>query len=405
MKKIMFYCQYLLGMGHLVRSTEILRSLVKDFQVCFINGGQIVQGFEIPPAVKALNLPALRSESGAQGVQELKVVDSSHSLEEVQEIRKNQLLTTFKQFEPDCLITEFFPFGRSLLLFELMPLLKQVQSTGRSTKVVCSLRDIVLAKSKPDRAQQEETICKLMNQYFDMLLVHSDPKLQRLEESFSRVKDLTCEVHYTGYVVQSPPDNLIATDEDIASLNSREPMILVSVGGGRLGHELLECMVEAAPILERVLPHRLQIFTGPFMPEEKFLQLQKKAVGRTNITLRRYTPNLLAYMEKADLSISLAGYNTIMNILRTRVRAMVFPSNKDREQPTRAEKLEQLGIVEVIRPHELEPNHFARKIITCLNQKTAAVSFDFIDLSGAYKTANLLKELLQRQVCAVYSSV
>ena len=37
MKKVMFYCQHTLGIGHLVRSMEIVRSLVKDFQVCFID--------------------------------------------------------------------------------------------------------------------------------------------------------------------------------------------------------------------------------------------------------------------------------------------------------------------------------------------------------------------------------
>ncbi len=62
MQKIMFYCQNLLGMGHLVRSTEIIRSLVKDFKVCLINGGQILPGFEIPSTVEVINLPAVRSE-------------------------------------------------------------------------------------------------------------------------------------------------------------------------------------------------------------------------------------------------------------------------------------------------------------------------------------------------------
>ena len=50
MKKIMFYCQNLLGMGHLVRSTEIVRSLIKDFKVCLINGGEIVPGFGLQGA-------------------------------------------------------------------------------------------------------------------------------------------------------------------------------------------------------------------------------------------------------------------------------------------------------------------------------------------------------------------
>ena len=64
MKKIMFYCQYLSGIGHLVRSTEIVRSLVKDFQVYFINGGPPIEGFEMPPQVEMITLPALWLEDG-----------------------------------------------------------------------------------------------------------------------------------------------------------------------------------------------------------------------------------------------------------------------------------------------------------------------------------------------------
>ncbi len=179
MRKIMFYCQNLLGLGHLVRSTEIIRSLVKDFKVCLINGGEIVQGFEIPSAVEVVNLPALRAENG-----KLKAVDSSQNLEEVKEFRKNKLLTVFEQFKPNCLVTEGYPFSKkNSLAFELVPLLEQVQSAGRLTKVVCSLRDIIMVKEYADRAKEEERRCKFMNQYFDMLLIHSAPKVHRLEES------------------------------------------------------------------------------------------------------------------------------------------------------------------------------------------------------------------------------
>ncbi|MEM8778960.1 MAG: glycosyl transferase, partial [Cyanobacteria bacterium P01_G01_bin.49] len=63
MKKILFYCQYHLGMGHLVRSTEILRSLAKDFKVCFVKAGTEVQGFDIPKTVEIVTLPLLLSEN------------------------------------------------------------------------------------------------------------------------------------------------------------------------------------------------------------------------------------------------------------------------------------------------------------------------------------------------------
>lgn len=278
MKKIMFYCQYLTGMGHLVRSTEIVRQLVKDFQVCFINGGPTVPGFEIPSEVEIATLPPLWIEDG-----ELQVAEGFANLDEVKEARRNALIKLFDKFRPDCLITEFFPFGRHKLFFELIPLLDHIKSVAPSTKIVSSVRDIV---GRTDLDKEAEIICELTSKYFDLILFHSDYNFQKLEESFSRVKDLNCEVRYTGFVAQSTPENQTLSDSDLTNLNRKEPSILVSVGGGRLGYELLESAIETSSILKNKLPHHLQIFTGPFMPEEQFLQLQQLALDKSNVTLQ-----------------------------------------------------------------------------------------------------------------------
>ncbi|WNZ43792.1 glycosyltransferase [Leptolyngbya boryana CZ1] len=385
MKRLMFYCQHILGMGHLVRSMEIVRGLVPDFQVCFINGGEIVEGFEVPSTVEVVNLPAIKTDSEFQ---ELQVVDLNYTLEEVQEMRRAELLRVFDCFQPDVFMVELFPFGRRRFSFELIPLLERAKTRG--TKVVCSLRDIVVTKS--DRTKHEEKVCKLMNQYFDLLLVHGDPQFQPLEETFSRVEDLSCEVQFTGYVVQSQPE----TVADCSSLNLGRPLILVSVGGGRFGHELLDCVVEAAPILKHQIPHQIQMFTGPFMPDWKLLELQSNAATYPNINVDRYTPNLLSYMRRADLSISMSGYNTTMNVLTTGVRAMLLPftGNDDQEQRIRAQKLTNLGVVEMIRPEDLEPNRFARKVITYLQQQPNRSQFD---CAGVEKTATQLKQFLNQQ--------
>jgi predicted glycosyltransferase len=394
MKKLMFYCQHILGMGHLVRSMEIVRGLIDDFQVCFINGGQPVEEFDIPNAVHVVNLPAIKTDAEFR---ELQVVDSSQTLEEVQNYRVKELLNLFDRLHPDVLMIELFPFGRRRFSFELLPLLDQARAS-QQTKVVCSLRDIVVTKQ--DQARHEEKICKLMNRYFDALLIHGDPTFQPLEDSFSRVQDLTCQTHYTGYVVQSEPHDLVRSPLDSEALDSDQPMILVSVGGGRFGHDLLECVIETASLLEASLPHHFYMFTGPFMPDEKLHELQQKAMGHPNLTIRRYTSHLISYMEKADLSISMAGYNTTMNILTTGVRSMILPftGNDDQEQITRAKKLEQLGVVEVINSDELQPDRFAQNVIECLKKEQTRINFD---VQGVQSTARLVQQLVQQPVVMI----
>jgi predicted glycosyltransferase len=252
------------------------------------------------------------------------------------------------------------------------------------------LRDIVVTKQ--DLARHEAKVCKLINQYFDVLLVHGDPNFQPLEETFSRVQDLDCETHYTGYVVQPQPEASVPVEV-------KQPLILASIGGGRFGHELLYALLQAAPILAKHLPHQIQIFTGPFMPEETFAEMQTLAQDCPRVKLERFTPYLLSYMKQADLSISMSGYNTTMNILTTGVRAILLPftGNDDQEQTLRSQKLAKLGVVDVISSEELQGDRFAQKVIRSLQTQPSPATLDF---DGVRKTATLLKDLIARSEAA-----
>ena len=389
MQKVMFYCQHILGMGHLIRSVEIVKGLIPDFQVCFINGGQVIKEFEFPQEIEVINIPAVKTDSEFN---ELKPVDENLTMEEVETIRKNQLLDICDRFKPDILIIELYPFGRRRFSFELIPLVEKAKSLG--TKIVSSVRDIVVTKQ--DQARHEAKVCNLLNQYFDMLLIHGDPNFVKIDLSFSRIQDVNCPVHYTGYVVQPVPkiENypIVATPD--------QPLILVSVGGGRFGHNLLECVTNTAPLLKDKIPHHIQVFTGPFCPDTVFQKLQTITKEQDNITVERYTTNLLNYMQQADLSIGMSGYNTTMNILSTGIRAMMmaFQGNNDKEQETRVKKLDDIGRVKMIYPQDLQPEKFAQQITNYLQQKPTNLK---LNLDGVNNTAHYLKQLVNNSVAIV----
>jgi predicted glycosyltransferase len=106
------------------------------------------------------------------------------------------------------------------------------------------------------------------------------------------------------------------------------------------------------------------------------------------------------YMQRADLSISMAGYNTTMNILTTGVRAMLLPftGNDDQEQRLRSERLEALGIVQVIdREDLLNPARLAQKVIDYLQQDPVGMTFD---IEGVEKTAQIVQSLAKRTAIA-----
>jgi predicted glycosyltransferase len=290
---------------------------------------------------------------------------------------------------------ELFPFGRRKFDYELIPLLEGVRAARRATKIVCSLRDILV--SKRNQAQYEEEVCALMNRYFDLLLIHADPAFQRLEETFPRAREIKCDIRYTGYVAQKPPSDDAPPADEGPSVAQGEALILVTIGGGRVGHELLACAIEAGARIEARIPHRMHIVTGPHIPQDQFLRLQAQAAERPRVTIERYTTRLSSYLRRADLSISMAGYNTCLDLLTAGVRALVYPftGHNNQEQSMRARKLERMGVVKMIRPGQLEPDHLAEEIVRSLAAKPAARSAA-LDLLGAEKTAVLLAQLLER---------
>ena len=309
-KKIMIYCQHLAGMGHLVRCREVIRRLVETFDVCFVSGGQIVPQFQMPPQVEIAQLPGLWQ----QGT-ELLPLDTDMSIEETRAQRKLLLLDTFEHFQPDCLITECFPFSKLSMKYELQPLMETAKASTRPVRIICSLRDLIMTQPLSLEAKEKRAtkICQLINRFYDAVLFHSDGNFQRLEDCFPQVENLNCDIVYTGYVAQSAAEP-VASSAEILDIDESKPAIVVSAGGGRHGYPLLNAVIAASePIAERC-PHHIYMFAGPFMPEADFLKLQQAAAKHPNLTLRRYTALFLEYLRKADLSISLGGYSTTMNL-------------------------------------------------------------------------------------------
>lgn len=381
-KKLLFYCQHVLGMGHFIRSAEIVRGLT-DFDVYFLNGGEIVPGFELPLQVKVINLPPIKADVEFRDIH---AADGSISLEQTKETRRSRILAEYDRIQPDVLVIELFPFGRLKFAFELIPLLDRIEAGGKRTKVVCSLRDILV--SKREQQQFEADACRIINRYFDLLLIHSDPTFQRLEETFPRAAEIACPIRYTGFVTQK-------SAEPAATQSKSEKEILVSIGGGRVGVELIDCAIEASQLLGVRMPQFMSILTGPYLPEDEFLRLKAKIGGNEKIKLMRYTTNFIDWLRRADLSLSMAGYNTCLNLVATGARAIVYPftGNNNQEQTIRAEKLQRLGVVEMIRLFELKPEILAEKMMELLSHPKLPANRPALDLNGVEQTARALAEL------------
>lgn len=384
--KVSYYCQHVLGIGHFHRSMEICKAIARNHPTTLILGGPPVDVDQ--PGIDILRLPGLQMDSEFRAMVPCR---PELSLTEVKAVRQEQLFAHFQKNRPDIFITELYPFGRKAFRFELDPLLEAIRDGSLPRcSCYCSVRDILVEKVT-GREKFEKRVVQTVNSFFDGVLVHSDPEIITLDETFGRVNDIRVPVHYTGFVTASPttaePLENTAQIRNSLGLSSDKKLIIASIGGGNVGSELLDAAIEAFTTMKGSISAHLQLFCGPYCDEKIYKSIRKRS--QDNITIDRFTNRFTAWLEAADLSISMAGYNTCMNLVQAGIPALVYPFRQNREQRLRAERLGKKAPMMIVEETDLEPHLLAKKITEQL--KTPRIAAD-IDLDGAKETAEQLEK-------------
>jgi predicted glycosyltransferase len=278
---------------------------------------------------------------------------------------------------PHVLVLELFPFGRRQMRFELLPLLEAARAAAHPPAVVCSVRDILGGQKSPER--QEETI-GIVGRLLDHVLVHSDPSVIAFERTFPLAGRIADRIHYTGYVVDRP----VAARQDTTSGAGE---VLVSAGGGAVGAPLLEAAMRARP-LSAFRDRTWRVLAGDNMNAEAYARLA--GLAQDGIVLERSRPDFTSLLANCELSVSQAGYNTLMETLAARARAVVVPfaGGAETEQTLRARCFAERGLLEVVEEDALAPQTLAAALERAARRPRPAAPA--IDLNGARKSVELI---------------
>lgn len=393
--KVLIYCQYVRGIGHLSRMIAIANVLNKNHEVLLVTGGEFPEFFSHLYGIHISKLsPIISYENGDQLL--LRPVDDSISLQECQSIRIVELITCIDAFSPDLVIVEHFPFG-DLFSFELIPALNHIRETPKHKHVflVCSVRDIILTPG--GNVDKDSITCLRLNTIFDALLVHSDPQIVTLEQSFSGMSLINIPVYYTGYVVREDP-SLHITNKFLEEYISwfqhiRSPYLLCCIGGGRVGFELITAMSQCAKLMSGELD--VVAVSGPFANRDEVKLFTKNTANISNFHFIASLPYLSPLMKKATACLSMCGYNTMVEVLASTTKSLlhVRPFHYgDEEQTLRAQIFEQRSLSKIVSRGHIEPEDIASVI---LREICAAPSqYQSVKLDGAACTAKLIHDFL-----------
>ena len=360
--KVLFWVQHLLGIGHVARASALVDAMrARGMEVTVALGG-----FPAPVAFDAETRQLTPVRATDQTFGRL-VAEDGPVTDETWATRAKELAAIHDEVRPDVVLVEAWPFGRRPFSRELEPLLGRTRA-----KVAVSVRDILHAGRKPGRAEETRDRANRL----DLVLVHADPAIARLADTFPLAHELTVPVEHTGLVAP------VGRIEPVAGAD-----ILVSAGGGAFGAPLMRAALAAASLTDRTW----LVATGRNL--DPALREELRANAPANMRVVEHLERLADHMAGADVSVSQAGYNTAADLLRAQrhgTRAVLVPSDVDgqNEQAVRAARLAAAGRAVVLPESRLTPERLAEAIANAPAPATTPV-----DMNGAARSAELIAGL------------
>jgi len=384
--RVLFWVQQRLGSGHLKRAATLSGAMADaGLEVTLATGGMPTA--LRPRGVEVVQLPPIRTRDPSFA----ELIDAAGRpvADALWQERQAELQRLLAEGRPQVLITEMFPFGRRAFRRELLPLLEAAAALRPRPWRLCSVRDILVKKPA---LESYAAMRDLALAHYDRVLVHTDPQLIPFDLTFPFAAALRDRLVETGYVVDSTP----APAEDAPG----EPEVLVSAGGGRVGAALLEAALEARPLTCLAgAPWRL--VAGGNLAPERFAALEARLPG--GVVLDRHRADFDALLANSLLSVSQAGYNTVVEGLRLGKPMVLVPfeTATETEQRIRAERLASLGLAEAVWESELAASSLARAIDAAYRRPRDAgpgLQRAPLNLDGAAVTARLVTALARRPV-------
>ncbi|MEO1619972.1 MAG: glycosyltransferase [Cyanobacteria bacterium J06632_3] len=385
----MVYSHDAFGLGNLRRMLAICEHLlnsIPDLSILLLSGSPMIHEFRLPKGLDYIKLPCLNR--GISGQLAAKYLGTS--LEETVVLRSQLIQLAAAHFKPDILLVDKKPTG---LKGELTDTLDYLQNSLPLSKRVLLLRDILDAPKKTIGEWVRWRYYQTIQAYYDQVLVVGMQSVFDLVKEYRLPPAIGQKVRHCGYIRKqfenSDRAHLLAS----MRLAPNDPFVLVTPGGGEDGYSLVHTYIEGMVELEAhgELPFRSLVLCGPEMPLVQQQQLEQLAQGCRSVIFHRFTNHLLSYMQAADVTVSMCGYNTVTEVLSMGKRAVVIPRTKpSQEQLIRAGRFAKRKWLTMIHPDKVTGRSLIETVLTKL---TAPPTANDIDFDGLPNIARCLNEL------------
>lgn len=368
-KKILYYCQSLVGVGHLACSLRIINELLQHSQVDLIQGGLDTGKALKHPGFRNLILPTLLHDHESGGFFD---PDDQRGIDEVWSAR-SEAITGFLRGPYDAIVVEFYPFGRRRFKREIQDLFRMVRESSGPVPIFTSVREVLV----PRALEKERRMVATVKKHIHTVFIRGDEQVIRFEETFSLAHEIADRLCYTGYISPPPPQ----------FRPERKKQILVSQGGGNVGRELLEGAIGAAALMP---DYFFLLATGSRTTPAELDEL-RATVRSGNVEITPFLPDFQRHLMESAVSISMGGDNTLLDVISARTPALAYPYQGNSEQGFRIRKFAETGLLHALDGSDLVAERLKAKIELALI--TPYPTRD-IAVNGAFVTSEKIKSVL-----------
>ncbi len=340
MKRILYYCQSLVGIGHLTSSLRIIDELLAHAEVDLIQGGLDVHRVLEHPRFRRLKLPTLLHDGASGGFVD---PDEQRDTDDVWPERA-RAIEGFVRWPYDAIVVEFWPFGRRRFKSEIKGLFAAVREHCGPVPIFTSVREVLV----PRPIDKERRMVESVKKHIHTVFVRGDPNVVRFDDTFSLAHEIADRLCHTGYIAPPLP----------AERPQRTRQILVSQGGGNVGRELLDAAIGVAALMP---DFDFLLATGSRTSAAE-LEALRASVRSRNVEIAPFLPDFPQRLAASALSISMGGDNTLLDVISARTPALAYPYQANPEQGIRIAKFAEKGFVHALGADDLAPERLKRRI-------------------------------------------
>lgn len=379
--KVLLYSHDTFGLGNIRRTLVLAQALREQYPgaaLLLVTGSPMIHAFRIPDGLDYIKLPCLDRIEADQYQPRFLATWSA----EVTRIRRSILHRTVMGFAPDLMIVDKRAAG---IDGELVDTLRALRRARPNTKLVLGVRDILDEPARTCTSLKRSRCLELVERYYDEVWIYGEESIFDAARVYKFPAAVAARTRYVGYLMRP-------TQAPVA--RSGPPRVLVTTGGGGDGSELIETYLRGLIELPRSVAIRTTVIFGPQMATARRDELLARYGALADVDFIDFEADLTRRYAEADVVVSMAGYNTVCELLSMRRRAVLVPRAEPvMEQLIRARLFAERGIFDLVEPTDLTPSSLMGKVLGAAARMDDVVPT--IDLGGLTRVRERAQALLE----------